>query len=565
VSPDDVVLACQRALDRAILRFRRGGHPQAGVRRLLIVQIDGLSRAVLEHALAKGRMPFVKRLLQREEYRLESMSVGIPTSTPAFQMAAMYGVLPDIPGFHYYSRERQGDVHFPRAGHAAWVEAQLAAGRRGLLEGGSAYGCCFTGGAANNFYTFATLTRPSGRGLLSALSPYLVLAWVVAKNLGLTVYELARALPRSIALRGRARPGRRWLWLKIGISIWVRNLFTLAVAHDLYEGTERIYVNYLDYDEAAHASGPRSRRALQTLRGLDRAIEQLWRVMRRVPEHRYDAYILADHGQSPCRPYQEVAKGRRLERWIFDAFLDPAGADVPEARRTSLTGGMHRRAGTPALLQRFMNYLDEDYFRRDDPEAYEQNGARAIAAGPNAFVYALDAPAPLAGAALERRFPGLAEKLSASPGIGFVLARPAGGGAPLCFWRGKRCELTEATPGPFAGRADAALVVAGLAGLMRMPSAGDLVIYGGDAGGTVSFICERGAHAGPSADEMQTFIIGPSRLRLPRGVTHPSQLYDYFMSLRLISAGSTQRATRSPLLTPVRPVTRRAARSEPSI
>ena len=60
---------------------------------------------------------------------------------------------------------------------------------------------------------------------------------------------------------------------------------------------------------------------------------------------------------------------------------------------------------------------------------------------------------------------------------------------------------------------------------MRMPSAGDLVIYGDD----VSFICERGTHAGPSATEMQTFIIGPPGARLPRGVNHPAQLYDYFM------------------------------------
>jgi hypothetical protein len=38
------------------------------------------------------------------------MSVSLPTSTPAFQMATFYGVRPDIPGFHYYSRERQTDI-----------------------------------------------------------------------------------------------------------------------------------------------------------------------------------------------------------------------------------------------------------------------------------------------------------------------------------------------------------------------------------------------------------------------------------------------------------------------
>src|SRR5439155_12503049 len=113
ISGDDLVLAFQRTLDRFIRRLRRGGPPASTHRRLLIVQIDGLSRVMLEQGLASGRMPFVKQMLERDGYRMEPMSVSLPTSTPAFQMAIFYGVRPDIPGFHYYSRERQTDIHFP--------------------------------------------------------------------------------------------------------------------------------------------------------------------------------------------------------------------------------------------------------------------------------------------------------------------------------------------------------------------------------------------------------------------------------------------------------------------
>ena len=76
---------------------------------------------------------------------------------------------------------------FLATGHAAWVEARQASGRRGILRGGSAYGCCFTGGADNNLFTFTSLTKPSGRGVLSALSPFVVVTWVVGKNVALTV------------------------------------------------------------------------------------------------------------------------------------------------------------------------------------------------------------------------------------------------------------------------------------------------------------------------------------------------------------------------------------------
>src|SRR5881397_3789920 len=154
---DDLVLGLQRVFDRLVRRLRLGPPPVPGRRRLLIVQIDGLSRAVLEEALAQGQAPFLARLLRQRGFRMAPMSVGLPTSTPAFQMAAMYGVRPDIPGFHYHDRHRKTDVYFPRAGDAARVEQTQAAGRRGIVNGGGAYGCIFTGGAESNLLTFAMI------------------------------------------------------------------------------------------------------------------------------------------------------------------------------------------------------------------------------------------------------------------------------------------------------------------------------------------------------------------------------------------------------------------------
>src|SRR5882724_7030462 len=500
---DDLVLSLQRGVDRLVRRLRRGAAPVRTHRRLLIVQIDGLSRVVLERGLASGRMPFLKRLLRRHGYHLEPMTVGLPTSTPAFQMAVMYGVRPDIPGFHYYDRERRMDIHFPRPGHAALVEAKHAAGRRGILHGGSAYGCVFTGGADNNLFSFASLTRPT--------------------------LELVRAMSRLVAHPVVEPQGWRWLTIKIGLSVWVRGFFTLAVCRDLYAGTPAVYVNYLDYDVAAHAFGPRSRQALLSLRRVDRAIHQLWRVLRRVPEHQYDLYILSDHGQAPCTPYQDLTGGQRFERWIFDQFLAPTRVAAPEPRPIGLARGIGaRRWGATELFQHFLNYLDEDFLRRREPEAHQQDDIRVITAGPNAFIYALGVTTPLDADALEHRFPGLAESLSRSPGVGFVLARSGNG--PLCFWHGKRYHLHESELGPFAGRADASLVVQGITDLMTMPSAGDLVIYGIDAPqGHVSFIPELGAHAGPSRQELHTFIVRPAKVILPSPINHPIQLYEHFI------------------------------------
>ena len=529
---DDLVLGLQHLLDRLVRRVRLGRAPQAGGRRLLVVQIDGLSQGALEQALAAGFMPFLKRLLAKGTLTMQPMAVGLPTSTPAFQMAAMYGVQPDIPGFHYHDKRRREDVYFPRAGDAALVEEQQAEGRVGIVTGGSTYGCVFTGGALNNLFSFAQIKRPSGKGILRVLSALFVLLWVVVKSLVFSVYELVRALLRFIA-DPVSESGRGWKWLamKIGLSVWIRELFTLAVSRDIYLGVPTVYVNYLDYDVFAHAYGPRHRRALRALRHVDHSLHQLWRVCRRVPEYGYDLHVLSDHGQAHCTPYVQMM-GTPIERRLFDEFFDPAHAnDTPARQRRRLLASpitAFRSGHAPGVLQRFLNYLEAPGDSGDMKEARERNGVRVIAAGPNAFVYFVDDPEPLLLDQIDERFPGLAQELSRSRGIGLVLARSSEG--PVCFWRGKRYGLEELAAGPFAGREDPEIVRDGIRDLMAMPSAGDLVLYGLDSTeGDVSFIAETGAHAGASFDELHTFIIAPRDVRLPASIVHPLQLYPHFV------------------------------------
>ena len=535
---DDVVLGLQHLVDRLIRRVRLGPPPASGERRLLIVQIDGLSRAVLEQGLAEGRMPFLRRLLDRGDWRLRPMTVGMPTSTPAFQMAAMYGVRPDIPGFHFHDKRRREDVYFPRAGDAALVEERQSAGRRGIVDGGSTYGCVFTGGAADNLFSFAMIKRPTGTGVVRAVANFVVLGWVVVKALALTAVEIGRALLRLVADPvGEWNRGFKWLAIKIAISVWVRQLFNLAASRDIYRGVSAIYVNYLDYDVFSHAYGPRHRRALRALRRVDRSLHHLWRVCRRVPEHRYDVYVLSDHGQAHCRPFDKLAGGRRIERMLFeDVFTSPAVQEVTPAHpagRHHLASGIkaYRSGRAPGVFQRFFNYLEDDFpwVLGELKEARERDDVRVIAAGPNAFVYFVHTPEPLTIQQIEDRWPALGETLSRCRGIGYVLAR--GNDGPVCFWRGKRYRLSASDPGPFAARSDAAAVVSGIGDLMAMRSAGDLELYGIDAAeGNVSFIAEVGAHAGPSEDELHTFVIAAARAPLPESIAHPIQLYSYFMA-----------------------------------
>ena len=68
---------------------------------LVMVQIDGLSRVELERAFRNGKMPFLKRLLDREHYRLHNFYSGLPASTPSVQGELFYRQRCAVPAFGF--------------------------------------------------------------------------------------------------------------------------------------------------------------------------------------------------------------------------------------------------------------------------------------------------------------------------------------------------------------------------------------------------------------------------------------------------------------------------------
>jgi len=74
------------------------------------MQIDGLSRAQFERALAANRMPFLKRLIQRERYEVHTFYPGMPSTTPAVQAELYYGVKSAVPAFSFFDRVLKEEV-----------------------------------------------------------------------------------------------------------------------------------------------------------------------------------------------------------------------------------------------------------------------------------------------------------------------------------------------------------------------------------------------------------------------------------------------------------------------
>src|SRR5512146_873301 len=100
--------------------------PLESGRRLVLIQLDGVSHERLRWAIRTGHMPFLARRLDEGRLDVSRAYSGAPASTPAFQAGMMYGVAPSVPGFVWYDRHHGREVRMDRATDAAAMEASLS-------------------------------------------------------------------------------------------------------------------------------------------------------------------------------------------------------------------------------------------------------------------------------------------------------------------------------------------------------------------------------------------------------------------------------------------------------
>ena len=152
---------------------------------------------------------------------------------------------------------------------------------------------------------------------------------------------LAEVIKENIQSRRQARAGivpfmghhRRfpYPWVRGGHERGLRALGTSLVVQEMVRGTPVIYMDYTDYDEIAHHSGPERPESLDALDGVDRELRIAAEGGRGRAARPYRFVILADHGQS-----------------LGETFLQRYGVTLQDVVR-SLMGrqGVGRRSDRP--------------------------------------------------------------------------------------------------------------------------------------------------------------------------------------------------------------------------
>lgn len=444
---------------------------------LVIIQIDGLSQDQFEAARKHGRLPFLDRLIKKERYKNHRLYSGLPASTPAVQGELFYGVKGCVPEFSFFDKASGKIVKMYEPHTASMVEKKLKRHGTGLLQGGSSYSNVFTGGAAESHFCAADLGWDGFfRAANPLLLPFLFVLYVdiFLRTFALLIVEFTLAV--FDCLRGTFT-GKlfteelRFVTTRVAICILLRELIVAGGAIDIARGLPIIHMNFLGYDEQAHRRGPSSHFAHWSLRGIDDAIERLWRSAHQSSRRDYDFWVYSDHGQEEAHSYtrthgmtlQEVLVKIPFATQTYVAAMGPVGniylsQPIDSRQREHFALACLNTAKIPMVLA-----AREDH----KATAWSKNGK-------------------------------------------FTLPEEA--------------EAVFGLSHPFFGE-----VTKDLVDLCHHPDAGDFVVLGWDRNGSVtSFMVENGTHAGPGIHETRAFALLPQHTPLP----HPHKSYIRPLDLR---------------------------------
>lgn len=521
---------------------------------LVLVQIDGLSRQQMERAMERGRLPFLRRLMQREHYETHDFYPGLPSSTPAVQAELYYGQRCAVPAFGFFdvSAKRLFTMFTPDC--AKDVESGLEKCDEGLLRDGSSWSNIYRGGAADSESHFCAASLGvrdvfRSRGLLHALLfplfhfPSLIkMGGLLVVELFIAIWDMVQGLARGESFYQEVKA----VFARVFICIGLRELLTVGVKIDVIRGLPVVHVNFLGYDEQSHRRGPSSAYAHWSLAGIDRAIKNIYRSARRSARRDYQVWVFSDHGQEATK--------------FFDA-MHPPGLEA--AINAAIDGGENkptiaRQAGARSARTRFKGGRTSqrsvvEWFRAEVLAQFEERPFTVVAIGPVGHLYLKNSP----NLASKRE---IAARLVQDGNIPGVLVCEKSGAVEWFHKRGSvslPAQTPDFLPHPASLRRE---LINDLAALCHHEHAGDLILLGwGPDTPSLTFADERGSHAGPGQEETRGFVLIPPTTRLPEGAAdflRPSALRAaalHFLGRKLLPA--PRRATIATMPRPLRVMT----------
>ncbi|MDY7102505.1 MAG: phage holin family protein [Actinomycetota bacterium] len=510
-----------RIVDRHMARYARQRRRDADVTDepgVVYVQIDGLGIDVLRRAVRIGDVPNLARWLWSDTHRLHPWETEWSSQTGVSQAGILLGSTDDMPAFRWYEKADERLVVSNHPASAALIEQRHDNGDGLLADGGSSYGNLYTGGAERAILTMSGAGRRKEGRIGAGYGPYFSHPHNTMRTLVAVATDIVRERRAAHAQRRRdvrPRVKRSWSYslLRSFTTVIMRDVCVYGVIGDIGEGRNAIYVDLLGYDEVAHHSGIERYDTMAVLRDIDRQVGRIERAIAWAPRP-YDLVVLSDHGQSQGATFAE-RYGVTLEDVVRDRHDPAASPKVPTEVRgyldAALAGVDGDGSGQGRLTASARERIDRAEQGTSKPQPGE--GLMVLASGNLGLVYLTDVEGRATLEEIERRRPGLVDRLVAHPGVGFLLVRSERRGSLVIGARGVRELATDAVTGedplapygPWAPaqvrRADGFATVADLmVNSLVDPETGEVA----------AFEELVGSHGGLGGQQTQPFVLTPA-------------------------------------------------------
>jgi uncharacterized membrane protein YvlD (DUF360 family) len=510
---------------------------------VVIVQIDGLSHPVLSHQLRAGRVPNMARWIRSGRMRLSRWDALLPSQTSASQAGILHGSNDRIPAFRWWDKPSQRLLVSNRPPDALEILQRVSNGRGLLSVDGVSIGNLLTGDAPRSYLTMAALADPEqGLGRSEGFFAFFLSPHTYVGSILLAIAETLKEVGQAYRQRQRAiepRLDRAFPYplMRAATNVVLRSLNTALVIEEMCRGTSVIYVDYTDYDEIAHHTGPERSESLDALDGVDQVLGLMERAARDAPRP-YRFIVLSDHGQTLGATFRQRT-GQTLEEVVRDAMGRPQGvvaATAPSAPAQlnallTETSGMRGAAGavTRAAVRRRRSEGYVELGARPAggvgvPAAQREGGAAAegeggppelvvCASGNLALVSFPLLPGRASRERIDEHYPGLVEKLVHEANIGLVMIRSEREGTLVLGPRGTHHLDPDRVEGSDPLHVYGPHALEGLRRVDAMPECGDLIIvsaYFQETGEVAAFEELIGSHGGLGGDQTRPFILHPA-------------------------------------------------------
>lgn len=490
---------------------------------LIILQIDGLGRKEFDAALVRGRLPFLKSIIEAGYFHRLSFYSGLPSTTPAVQAEVMYGIPGAVPAFQFlHSASGKVFTMLENESVAEIVREQLSKGTP-LLTGGASYSNLYSGGAEETGCCVETVSLPDVFTWTNVWKVATVLplySWtllrvgaLVCLELGLAVTDALYGL-RSMRMTNSIREFK-YVPARCMVSIVLREWLRIVLKLGINRGVPIIYANFLGYDEQSHRRGPESLFAHWALKGIDGVIRDVFKTARSSTARRYELVVFSDHGQQAVSPFQ-LESGKSIDEVVREVIQSGPLATYAFVNLNENQRGnefLRKRSAALVPLKR-RNRAAVKIMREDLAEAVV-----VTAMGPIGHIY----------------FPA---KLSDEDVAAYARKLVERHRVPLVAYHERDGRTVARTPdGLFDIPRDLHLICGSqhwfpeemnsdFLRLCNHPDAGDLLIFGWSATNPpVTFVEEGGAHGSIGADETRGFALLPGKLNITPRKTSSGEFY----------------------------------------